>query len=58
MQVGKAAGEKWKSMTEEEKKPYNDQAKELKAQFANGEGSAVIPWVPYQINQSILVNCS
>ncbi|KAF7096410.1 hypothetical protein CFC21_098360 [Triticum aestivum] len=38
--VGKAAGEKWKSMTEEEKKPYNDQAKELKAQFANGEGSA------------------
>lgn len=38
--VGKAAGEKWRSMTEEEKKPYNDQAKELKAQLDNGEGSA------------------
>ncbi|XP_051200069.1 high mobility group B protein 7 [Lolium perenne] len=38
--VGKAAGEKWRSMTEEEKKPYVDQAKELKAKFASGEGSA------------------
>ncbi|KAM0887231.1 hypothetical protein ACQ4PT_029185 [Festuca glaucescens] len=38
--VGKAAGEKWRSMTEEEKQPYVGQAKELKAKFDNGEGSA------------------
>jgi hypothetical protein len=42
LQVGKAGGEKWRSMTEEEKKPYIDQAKELKAKFDSGEGSAVI----------------
>jgi hypothetical protein len=42
LQVGKAAGEKWRSMTEEEKQPYVDQAKELKAKFDSGEGSAVI----------------
>ncbi|CAM0910640.1 unnamed protein product [Alopecurus aequalis] len=38
--VGKAGGEKWRSMTEEEKKPYVDQANELKAKFKSGEGSA------------------
>uniref|UniRef100_A0ACD6AI04 Uncharacterized protein n=1 Tax=Avena sativa TaxID=4498 RepID=A0ACD6AI04_AVESA len=38
--VGKAAGEKWRSMTEEERKPYVDQAKELKVKFDSGEGSA------------------
>lgn len=27
-------------MTDEERKPYLDQAKELKAQFDNGEGGA------------------
>lgn len=38
--VGKAGGEKWRSMTAEEKQPYIDQAKELKAKFDSGEGSA------------------
>lgn len=38
--VGKAAGVKWKAMTDEEKKPYLDQAKELKAKFDSGEDIA------------------
>lgn len=37
--VGKEAGERWKSMTDEEKKPYIEKAAELKAQAENGEGS-------------------
>ncbi|XP_062195032.1 high mobility group B protein 7-like [Phragmites australis] len=37
--VGKEGGEKWRSMTEEEKKPYFDKVAELKAQVDNGEGS-------------------
>ena len=44
LQVGKAGGEKWRSMTDEEKKPYFDQAEELKAQLLdndNADGSAV-----------------
>uniref|UniRef100_A0A5B7BE63 HMG box domain-containing protein n=1 Tax=Davidia involucrata TaxID=16924 RepID=A0A5B7BE63_DAVIN len=31
--VAKEAGEKWKSMTDEEKKPYVDRAAELKAEY-------------------------
>ncbi|KAJ1436365.1 High mobility group box domain [Sesbania bispinosa] len=31
--VGKEAGEKWKAMTEEEKKPYLDKVAELKAEY-------------------------
>ncbi|XP_020210263.1 high mobility group B protein 7 [Cajanus cajan] len=31
--VGKEAGEKWKSMTDEEKKPYLDKVAELKAEY-------------------------
>ncbi|KAG9129327.1 hypothetical protein Leryth_016623, partial [Lithospermum erythrorhizon] len=31
--VAKEAGEKWKSMTDEEKKPYSDKAAELKAEY-------------------------
>lgn len=31
--VAKEAGEKWKLMTDEEKKPYTDKAAELKAEF-------------------------
>ncbi|XP_027367458.1 high mobility group B protein 7-like [Abrus precatorius] len=31
--VGKEAGEKWKSMTDEEKKPYLDKVVELKAEY-------------------------
>jgi hypothetical protein len=53
LQVGKAAGEKWRSMTEEEKKPYVDQAKELKAKFASGEGSAVIFFLDPTLDQSL-----
>lgn len=37
--VAKEGGERWKSMTDEEKKPYLDKAAELKAQYENGEGS-------------------
>nr|CAB3481780.1 unnamed protein product [Digitaria exilis] len=37
--VGKEAGERWKSMTDEEKKPYVDKAAELKAEAENAEGS-------------------
>ncbi|CAD6246264.1 unnamed protein product [Miscanthus lutarioriparius] len=37
--AAKEAGEKWKSMTDEEKKPYIERAAELKAQAENGEGS-------------------
>ncbi|EES14345.1 hypothetical protein BDA96_07G000500 [Sorghum bicolor] len=37
--VAKEGGEKWKSMTDEEKKPYVEKAAELKAQAENGEGS-------------------
>ncbi|TVU43851.1 hypothetical protein EJB05_10351 [Eragrostis curvula] len=37
--VAKEGGEKWRSMTEEEKKPYIDKAAELKAHVDNGEGS-------------------
>ncbi|CAN0888205.1 High mobility group B protein 7 [Linum grandiflorum] len=35
-QVVKDAGAKWSSMTEEEKKPYNEKAAQLKADFAKG----------------------
>ena len=45
LQVAKAGGEKWRSMTEEERKPYVDQAKELKVKFDSGEGSAVSSWI-------------
>ncbi|XP_054810253.1 high mobility group B protein 7-like [Prosopis cineraria] len=31
--VGKEAGEKWKSLSDEEKKPYMDRAAELKAEY-------------------------
>ncbi|KAL6626521.1 hypothetical protein ACP70R_030247 [Stipagrostis hirtigluma subsp. patula] len=37
--VAKEGGERWNSMTEEEKKPYIDKAAELKAHAENGEGS-------------------
>ncbi|PUZ49720.1 hypothetical protein GQ55_6G001400 [Panicum hallii var. hallii] len=37
--VAKEGGEKWKSMTDQEKKPYIDKAAELKALAENGEGS-------------------
>ncbi|XP_066353547.1 high mobility group B protein 7-like [Miscanthus floridulus] len=37
--ASKEAGEKWRSMTDEEKKPYIEKAAELKAQAENGEGS-------------------
>ncbi|GJN39949.1 hypothetical protein PR202_gb29103 [Eleusine coracana subsp. coracana] len=37
--VAKEGGEKWRSMTDEEKKPYTDKAAELKAHADNGEGS-------------------
>nr|TKW08020.1 hypothetical protein SEVIR_6G001300v2 [Setaria viridis] len=37
--VAKEGGERWKSMTDEEKKPYQDKAAELKAHAENGEGS-------------------
>ncbi|KAG2576064.1 high mobility group B protein 7-like [Panicum virgatum] len=37
--VSKEAGEKWNSMTDQEKKPYIDKAAELKALAENGEGS-------------------
>ncbi|XP_066380665.1 high mobility group B protein 7-like [Miscanthus floridulus] len=37
--AAKEGGEKWKSMTDEEKKPYIEKAAELKAQAENGEGS-------------------
>ncbi|CAO2205412.1 unnamed protein product [Urochloa humidicola] len=37
--AAKEAGEKWRSMTDEEKKPYVDKAAELKALTENGEGS-------------------
>lgn len=53
LQVGKAAGVKWKAMTDEEKKPYLDQAKELKAKFDSGEDIAVNFISP----ESILVPC-
>ncbi|KAK4373443.1 hypothetical protein RND71_008827 [Anisodus tanguticus] len=33
--VAKEGGEKWKSMTDEEKKPYQDKAAELKAAYEN-----------------------
>lgn len=32
-EVAKEGGEKWKSMTDEEKKPYQDKATELKAEY-------------------------
>lgn len=32
-EVAKEGGEKWKSMTDEEKKPYQDKAAELKAEY-------------------------
>ncbi|CAN1325382.1 High mobility group B protein 7 [Linum perenne] len=38
--VAKDAGEKWKSMSEEEKKPYIEKAAQLKADFAKGSGSS------------------
>ncbi|MCI28971.1 high mobility group B protein 7-like, partial [Trifolium medium] len=31
--VGKEAGEKWRSLTDEEKKPYLDRVIELKAEY-------------------------
>ncbi|AQK57946.1 nucleosome/chromatin assembly factor D [Zea mays] len=37
--VAKEGGERWKSMTDEEKKPYIEKAAELKAEAENGEGS-------------------
>ncbi|KAL6856988.1 hypothetical protein ACP4OV_018370 [Aristida adscensionis] len=37
--VAKEAGERWNSMTDEEKKPYVEKAAELKAQAENAEGS-------------------
>ncbi|WVZ95603.1 hypothetical protein U9M48_041342 [Paspalum notatum var. saurae] len=37
--VSKEAGERWNSMTDEEKKPYTEKAAELKALAENGEGS-------------------
>ncbi|CAL4996045.1 unnamed protein product [Urochloa decumbens] len=37
--AAKEAGEKWRSMTDQEKKPYVDKATELKALAENGEGS-------------------
>ncbi|CAO2169917.1 unnamed protein product [Urochloa humidicola] len=37
--AAKEGGEKWRSMTDEEKKPYIDKAAELKALAENGEGS-------------------
>ncbi|CDP16974.1 unnamed protein product [Coffea canephora] len=42
--VAKEGGEKWKSMTEEEKQPYVDRAAELKAEYeraleSNGDGA-------------------
>ncbi|KAJ1266749.1 hypothetical protein BS78_07G001800, partial [Paspalum vaginatum] len=37
--VSKEAGERWNSMTDEEKKPYMEKAAELKALAENGEGS-------------------
>ncbi|KAG2580868.1 hypothetical protein PVAP13_6KG263400 [Panicum virgatum] len=39
--VAKEGGEKWNSMTDQEKKPYMDKAAELKALAENGEGSGV-----------------
>ncbi|CAA7391064.1 unnamed protein product [Spirodela intermedia] len=41
--VAKEGGEKWKSMTDEEKKPYVDRAAELKVEYGNsiGKQSAV-----------------
>ncbi|KAI8096984.1 high mobility group box domain-containing protein [Halteromyces radiatus] len=32
-QLGKILGEKWKNMTDEEKKPYNQQAEKDKARY-------------------------
>ncbi|KAF0899543.1 hypothetical protein E2562_020750 [Oryza meyeriana var. granulata] len=37
--VAKEGGERWKSMSDEEKKPYLDKAAELKAELQNGERS-------------------
>ncbi|CAA6655722.1 unnamed protein product [Spirodela intermedia] len=36
--VAKEGGEKWKSMTDEEKKPYVDRAAELKVEYGNSIG--------------------
>ncbi|EAZ05273.1 hypothetical protein EE612_041599 [Oryza sativa] len=37
--VAKEGGERWKSMSDEDKKPYLDKAAELKAEYHNGERS-------------------
>lgn len=39
--VAKEGGERWKSMSDEDKKPYLDKAAELKAEYHNGERSDV-----------------